>query len=146
MKKVPRIKAAPEAPDLDAYDPRFLACRDFRHAWELGTGYYRSSGSVVRVLRCLRCKVEREDRWTGHEVSRRYQYPEGYRVEGRVLAVDVRDAVMRRATIYEDEQSLRIALAGGTSSDGNRADIVDIRVTEPERRATAKKRSRVTSR
>src|SRR5688500_8404333 len=93
--KRPKSDSEVEAPVLSELDEKHLACRDLRHAWTPEAYWKGNFGFVHRRLKCSRCKTVRLDRWEGGDVKRQYQYPDGYRVEGRVHAVDVRDEILR---------------------------------------------------
>lgn len=57
----------------------FLTCRDFGHTWKAFRAY-AEGGGYVRILKCPRCKTEREqtlDR-RGMVIASHYIYPEGY--------------------------------------------------------------------
>lgn len=93
----------------DDYADAYLMCRDLRHAWE-PHGYYRGAeGGIHRWLVCTRCGTERTDDWYGAEVRRHYAYRDGYRLPGRVHAVDVRDAVLDRVPVYGSQEEMRAA-------------------------------------
>lgn len=93
----------------DDYSDTYLACRDLRHAWE-PHGYYRGAeGGIHRWLVCLRCRMERTDDWLGSQVRHRYNRPDGYRLPGRVHAVEVRNAVLDRVPIHRSEEEMRAA-------------------------------------
>lgn len=136
-RKTPKSDPEHEAPALDQLEEKFLACRDLRHAWA-AAGYWKGNfGFVHRRLVCSRCKTVRLDRWEGGDVKRQYEYPDGYRVEGRVHAIDVRDELLRRVHVYGSQEEMMAALAGGkrraatkprstTASRGRHAKVVDI--------------------
>ena len=97
---------------VHGYDDTYLACRDLRHVWQL-VGFYRSNGSVRRVLDCGRCGTQRADTWkvNGERVSSAYSYVEGYQVpDGGMDSFEVRKEVLTRATIYKDERDMVAAL------------------------------------
>lgn len=59
----------------------FAMCRDMGHTWRPHTARYDSElYSYTRVLRCPRCRTEREQTLggTGLILSNRYIYPDGY--------------------------------------------------------------------
>lgn len=76
-----------DAPMRDAADfvgelsDRLLRCRELGHMWKPLTVHWdRESSSYDRRLRCPSCRTVRIQLLTtsGHVVSNRYQYPDGY--------------------------------------------------------------------
>lgn len=91
---------------VDLYDD-FLVCRTIGHSWDDNPG-----ASFVTIfnwalpLRCTRCSSERIDylNLAGEVMSRRYIYPDGYKVAGtrqgdRVGRLQARQEMMRRRII-----------------------------------------------
>lgn len=115
MAAEPKPPPAP-AKALRGYDETYLLCRNLGHVWEI-MGYFRGApGEVRRDLRCTRCDTERQDRWlrSGERISGRYSYAADYRLEtdGHMAAVDVRLEVIRRATVYANEETMLAGLKG----------------------------------
>lgn len=142
-------KAVTDAPSLEEYADRYLACRDLRHAWET-RGYFKQGGATKRRLRCLRCKTVRYDAWEGFEVKRQYEYADGYLLDGRVYGADVRDELLRRNKVYADEESMIRALGGINGrrrrpSKPRHENVIDL-TDNAQRRATARRRASVGSR
>jgi hypothetical protein len=109
----------PPGKALRGYDEDFLECRygNLGHVWHV-VGFYRGdAGEVRRVLRCDRCETERVDRWlrSGERVRSAYTYAEGYKLvtDGRLATVDVRLEVLRRATVYANENQMLQAVTQG---------------------------------
>lgn len=101
---------------LRHYDETYLMCRDLRHKWEV-VGYYEGGGYVHRKLACERCPTTRTDRLerNGHRRHPVYDYPDDYRIGGRVKPVDVLIETLHRVTIYGDEQQLMQSMFGPPS-------------------------------
>ena len=74
---------------------RLLHCRELGHTWKpLTVSWDRASKSYDRRLRCPSCRTVRVQILTnsGHVVSNRYVYPEGYlakNVEVQTLSRDL---------------------------------------------------------
>jgi hypothetical protein len=119
---MPPTKRAQSAPvkALRAYDEDYLLCRNLGHVWSV-VGYYRApDGITARLLTCDRCETERTDRWTARTGERhqgRYRYAGSYQMGGfdgdRASATDVRVEVMRRATVYANEESMLASVMKG---------------------------------
>lgn len=141
--------SADTTPSLDDYDEKFLACRDLRHAWQT-YGMYLAQGQPKRRVWCMRCKTVRDDDLTGVGTRHSYDYPQGYQLDGRVYAVDVREEVLKRSKVYKDEASMLRALARGSSNGTKRArrapNVIDLRDSVTERRAVARRRAGVAGR
>lgn len=71
----------------------YLMCRDMRHAWELQHDFFAEGnragvkGEIKRILVCLRCGMERverysQTRWGLDKVGQTYHYPEAYQIHG----------------------------------------------------------------
>lgn len=84
---------------------RHLRCRDLKHAWE-PVGYFRGPTGTHRELECLRCGTVRTDRWNYGGVSRSYDYPDDYRLDGAVDSSAIRKAVLEAATVYETAEDM----------------------------------------
>lgn len=97
-----------ERANLREYDPKYLNCRDLRHAWER-KGFFRTpDGTIRQVLQCLRCKAIGNDEFTRSGVRtrpRRYQYRDGYRI-GKLDPVTVRNEVVKRSHVFRSEQQM----------------------------------------
>ena len=107
----------PPGKALRGYDETFLLCRNLGHVWEI-LGYFRGApGEVWRDMQCTRCETERTDRWlrSGERLQGRYKYVTDYKLEtdGRMVAVDVRLEVIRRATVYASENQMLQAATQG---------------------------------
>lgn len=83
---------------------KYLLCRDLGHTWRPYTARIDDEGTgYIRVMRCARCKTEREqalDR-RGLVQSGGYHYPDGYQAPagtGR-LAADGRGALRLESTL-----------------------------------------------
>lgn len=73
-----RTDASRWANDLPA---EFLLCRDLGHTWEPFRGWHdRKAREYVQVLRCPRCRCERERHldYSGRRISQSYTYPDAY--------------------------------------------------------------------
>ena len=101
---------------LASYAGHNLECRSFGHAWST-VGYFESGGRVRRRLMCGRCQTDRTDSWSrnGDRFAPRYDYPEGYRYEpgASIKPYQVRQEVIRRATIYTSEAEMLAAITNG---------------------------------
>jgi hypothetical protein len=117
-------KASPAVKALRGYDETFLECRrgNLGHIWRT-VGFYRDPhepGVVCRVVRCDRCESERVDRWEKDSAERlapRYHYAEGYHIGDTngeyVDTYMVRAEVMRRATVFANEDAMLASLTNG---------------------------------
>ena len=106
----------PPGKALRGYDETYLLCRNLGHTWEI-MGYFRGApGQVWRDLQCQRCGTERTDRWlrSGERIAGRYNYADNYKLEtdGRMVAIDVRLEVIRRATVYANEETMLAEMGG----------------------------------
>jgi hypothetical protein len=88
MKKQARQASSGE-PDLDAFvaglTDRVLHCRELGHVWKPLTARWDGDASCYdRRLRCNSCRTVRIQLLTrsGHPVSNRYVYPDGYLAKG----------------------------------------------------------------
>jgi hypothetical protein len=107
---------------LRSYDETFLLCRvgNLGHVWSV-VGFYRApNGITCRQLRCERCGTERTDYWnrsTAERYAGRYKYADGYQIPTYdgvgASAADVRREVMRRATVYANEDAMLAAVMKG---------------------------------
>ena len=63
----------------DELDDRYLLCRDIGHTWRPFRAQIADS-AYWRVMRCGRCKTEREQTlsMSGEILAGHYNYPEGY--------------------------------------------------------------------
>ena len=106
------------APSLRSYDPTFLHCRGFSHAFTVIGYYVDGLGNVKRRLRCRDCKTIGHDtlsRTGERRKGRSYTYPDGYLVEGGFPRQEVRREQIRRAgTIYGSEDQMLASIRGGT--------------------------------
>lgn len=69
--------------------PEFLACRDMGHAWRSWRAWKDTRARCfVQVLRCERCRTERERELSlrGERLSQTYRYPETTEGEASYLA------------------------------------------------------------
>jgi hypothetical protein len=102
-----------ERTELDSsYPQTFLECRDIRHPWQI-VGYYHQGGEIVRTLTCPRCGTDRRDYWSPGGMRRRnvYSYADGYRIgDGGVSMFEVRQEVLHRVTVYENEDDMNASL------------------------------------
>lgn len=98
---------------LKNYDGDFLECRDLRHAFSV-VGYYRQGGEIRRSLSCIRCPMQATDRWKPNatRINRTYNAPTGYRIKGGVPTIQVRQEVLRRATVFNTEDEMIQSLFG----------------------------------
>lgn len=79
----------------------YVVCRITRHSWRF-RGLVRDGDEVQAIFECRECPTRRTDWLTsrGELSARRYEYPDGYRIEGdRPTIVDFRRALMRREPI-----------------------------------------------
>lgn len=104
---------------ISNYDQTFLECRDMLHAWYV-VGHYQANGHIERLLECRRgCSVQGIDTLNRHGrrvKARKYQYPDGYQVEGGIDKEDVRAERLRRVKVYASEQTMQQALARATAT------------------------------
>jgi hypothetical protein len=84
-----QVKSEPQPPDLDAFvadlSDRVLHCRELGHVWKPMTARWdREASCYDRRLRCTSCRTVRVQLLTGsgHAVSNRYIYPDGYLAKG----------------------------------------------------------------
>lgn len=136
-RKAPKSDPEVEAPALDQLEEKFLRCRDLRHSWK-EVGYWRDSSGENRRLVCSGCRTIGYDTWVPGlgKKPRRYEYPDGYRIEGgRIASEDVHEEIMRRVTVYNSQEEMMAALAGGkrvatkrstTASRARHPKVVDI--------------------
>lgn len=96
----------------DDYRDEFLLCRGIHHAWGRPRYYPATIGGMRRWLLCARCGTERTDERFAGTVRRRYDYPEGYRLPGRVHATDVWDATVARGEVFDSEETMRASVTG----------------------------------
>lgn len=97
---------------LHSYDDTYLMCRDLRHSWSV-VGYFDAGGYVNRRLACSRCPTTRTDRLerrTGARAHPKYDYPDDYKIGGRVAASDVVREVLDRVTVYGSEEQLMTSM------------------------------------
>lgn len=64
-------------------------------------------GEVRRFLTCMRCGTERHDAFIGGEIRRRYAYPAGYAIAGRIDVTELRFALRDRARLARTVDALR---------------------------------------
>jgi hypothetical protein len=105
--------------NLADMDLAYLECRDpgIRHRWERLAWFRSDHGVITRQQRCERCGTEKTEKFTsrGNKVftGNRYTYAKGYLVKKgapRIFANDVRGELIKRAVIYDTEDSMRLAL------------------------------------
>lgn len=92
---------------------RLLHCRELGHTWKpLTVSWDKSSSSYDRRLRCPSCRTVRVQLLTstGHVVSNRYQYPDGYLAKNVEVGLLNRDlfrieAITRFLTATETQAS-----------------------------------------
>lgn len=97
---------------LQQYDDTFLLCRDLRHAWAT-QGFYKAGRDLRRRLVCERCGTERTDIWSATGETRlgnAYRYPDGFKIGRGITWALVRQEVVSRVTIYENEEQMLNAL------------------------------------
>lgn len=68
----------------------------------------------MRRLACANCETVRNVLWTPSAtiVRSTYRYPDGYKVKGGATALEVRQEVLRRVTVYNNEEQMLAALFG----------------------------------
>jgi hypothetical protein len=93
----------------------FDACKGpLRHAWyEVDSDWAAPFGGTPFTLRCDRCGTERRDSFDlhGELMTRRYVYPEGYRLaEGETKATmqDLRLRILAVSKYGQKESRLRL--------------------------------------
>lgn len=100
-----------ELPDLSIS----IECRDLRHAWERhGTDavLLQQEGQVrhfARHLHCLRCGTLRIDEYRISRIAivrvrSRYQYPDGYQVNGGLTVAKARFLLFRDMEMVAEEE------------------------------------------
>jgi hypothetical protein len=99
---------------MEDYDDRYLECRDLGHAWRtLGYFYGRDShGQVMkRRVRCVRCRMQRDDTLLGWQTKHAYTQPEDYAMPGTKRG-DFKDEAVRRAkkSVFASEDVMVKAL------------------------------------
>jgi hypothetical protein len=104
---------------IRSYDEGYLLCRNIGHAWKIH-GYYKGAGdgTTRRYLSCERCETERHDKWDTKSADRlngSYRYSPDYRLDADVQPSKqhVRAEVMRRATVYANEEQMLASLKNG---------------------------------
>lgn len=102
MIRLPRASHTSPSPALakwaDNLPERFLACRDFGHAWKsFSASYHPEQQQYRRELVCPRCKASKVQ-WLnvrGHVESTAYSYVDGYQrpPDSGAYTVDIRDSL-----------------------------------------------------
>lgn len=109
-----RKKQRPEASEasLRRYDEKFLDCREVH--FFLTVGWHKTDdGYVQRTRICTRCGTvckDKLDTYGDRVTSRRYQWPEGYKLDGVVPRVRIRAESLRRAKVYPSEAAMIAAM------------------------------------
>lgn len=62
----------------------FLQCRDFGHSWKSWHVATVPGGAFEQILMCIRCSSKRSRllNRSGEQVSKGYQYADGYQLQG----------------------------------------------------------------
>lgn len=110
-------KKRPEASEtsLRKYPEEFLSCREVHFFVTVGW-YHTGDGYVQRTRVCSRCGTTGKDKLDvyGERVTgRRYQWPEGYKLDGVVPRVRIRAEAYRRAKVFPNEAAMLAALTAG---------------------------------
>lgn len=97
---------------LDEYDDNYLLCRDpgVRHPWDVLGWWKDGSGGWRRRVRCVRCGAVRDDVEDGWRVRHSYQYPDGYKLGGKVDNAMLREEERRRFKVYPSLEEMEAAL------------------------------------
>ena len=91
---------------LPGYRHPYLTCRTFGHSWAITRSGddANNPSTVMLVLTCRSCATKRTDivsRSTGSLASRRYDYPDDYRHQGKTARVEYRIEFIRRVVPLE---------------------------------------------
>lgn len=74
---------------MEHYDSDWIECRDIGHVWGKTFAEIEMDGIAVRLLTCERCSAERSETYNsdGYLLSRRYNHPKGYLLDGEIAGV-----------------------------------------------------------
>jgi hypothetical protein len=96
QKETEQLLASLAETGLD-YNTMYADCRDIGHQWEEVFSEWEGN-ELVRLHRCERCGSERLDAYsrTGAVVNRRYDYNEGYLLDGEAEGIREKTGGRRR--------------------------------------------------
>lgn len=84
--------------NINNYDDLFVLCRTFGHSWST-PAIERENGAAWIRITCDHCGCSRLDEvslLTGSLFSRKYEYAEGYRHEGKLTRDEYRMRLVRK--------------------------------------------------